>query len=258
MGFFSWLTGKRHATEPKPAPSPFRLVWFELQVCPFEFRLAIIPGQPVLIGYGSGNGEEGQTALMPYEGNEKTVDWLIDSLDARIRTNRIFETPPLAAEQAFTDAAMQTPSLHIRAAYADDKRWAAVFPLNGMPANVQALLEETRQLGKQVIERQKLTALPPESALAMVDSVKNAEAPRPAAVVAKVKVTRSGNIFVNGRPMKLQELTRTFQLLKEKGGAVWYHREDAAGDPPAEAIAVIKAVTEAKLPIRLCEEDFGD
>jgi hypothetical protein len=80
--------------------------------------------------------------------------------------------------------------------------------------------------------------------------------PHLAAIVAKVKVTRSGQVFLNGQPTPLEDLRQAFQRLKTEGGVVWYYREDPSGEPPEEAMAVIQAVTDARLPIKLCEEDF--
>jgi hypothetical protein len=70
------------------------LVWFELQVCPHEFRFALVPRQPVLFGYRPDNGERGRTILVPYAGNEELVDSLIASLDSLVCSNHIFDTPP--------------------------------------------------------------------------------------------------------------------------------------------------------------------
>jgi hypothetical protein len=233
----------------------YRLEWFELQVCPLEFRLAVIPEQPTLIGFG-GEGEEGETALIPYEENAAAVDRLIESLDALVRRHRLFETAMRAPERCFEDDPMQTASLHLRVAYADGTRWAAMYPLAKVPANVQALLDECRELGRRVIRESRGTPLSPEAALSVVDPEGGAGAPRPPAVIARVKVRRSGEVLLDGRPTDLKELRRVFDRLKKEGGGVWYYREDPAGEPPAEAMVVIQAVIDAQLPIRLCEEDF--
>lgn len=255
-GIFRRLFPARNATRPNPRTANAGLTWFELQLCPFHFRLAIIPGQPTLIGFSPDDGNDGDTALMPYEGNEATVDGLLASLDGAIRRNRIFETLPHAPEQAFATAAMQTDSLHFRAAYADNRRWAAFYPLDDMPANVQALLDECRRLGRQTLQARELRPLAPEAALAMVDPAKKAAAPLDHGRVAKVKVTVSGQIYLNGLATDLTDLREALLRLQEEQGVVWYHRENPAGEPPEEAMAVIKAVAAARLPIKLCEEDF--
>jgi len=74
--------------------------------------------------------------------------------------------------------------------------------------------------------------------------------------IARVKVTASGEITLNGRPVSLEELKREFARLKRAGGTVWYHRANPAGEPTPEAMAVIDAVVAAGLPIKLVERDF--
>lgn len=99
MPLLNWLLGKRDVNKGSAGAGKSRLVWFELQVCPFEFRLAVIPGQPVLIGFAGGGQEQGETTLMPYERNRGAVDALVNALDAAIGKSDIFFTPPHAAEQ---------------------------------------------------------------------------------------------------------------------------------------------------------------
>ena len=81
------------------------------------------------------------------------------------------------------------------------------------------------------------------------------EQPDPTAI-AKVKVDRSGTIYLDGTAVTLDELHQAFARLKQDGGAVWYYREDPEGEPPPQAMDVMQAVVDAQLPIRLMEEDF--
>jgi len=39
-------------------------------------------------------------------------------------------------------------------------------------------------------------------------------------------------------------------------GAVWYHRESPGQEPPPEALAVLQAIIDARLPVKLVEKDF--
>ncbi len=82
------------------------------------------------------------------------------------------------------------------------------------------------------------------------------QAPPEPTIIAKVKVDRLGTIYLNGNEVTLEELKQAFARLKEEGGAVWYYRENPEGEPPPQAMAVIVAVGEAQVPIRLMEEDF--
>lgn len=82
-------------------------------------------------------------------------------------------------------------------------------------------------------------------------------APVPAsAEIARVKVGQGGTIYLNGRPVSLEELKREFDRLKQASGTVWYYRENPQGKPPPQALAVIQAIVEAKLPVKLFEKDF--
>ena len=68
---------------------------------------------------------------------------------------------------------------------------------------------------------------------------------------------RAGTIYLNGRVVTLEELKREFARLKSANGAVWYYRGKPQGEPPPQARAVIQAVIEAKLSVKLLETDFN-
>ena len=74
--------------------------------------------------------------------------------------------------------------------------------------------------------------------------------------IAKVKVDRAGRIYLNGRIVTLENLKRELSRLHKVNGAVWYHRENSHQDPPPEALAVLQAIIDARLPVKLLEKDF--
>ena len=74
--------------------------------------------------------------------------------------------------------------------------------------------------------------------------------------IAKVKVDRAGRIYFNGRIVTLENLKRDLSRLHKVNGAVWYHRENPHQDPPPEALAVLQAIIDARLPVKLLEKDF--
>ena len=74
--------------------------------------------------------------------------------------------------------------------------------------------------------------------------------------IAKVKVDRAGRIYLNGRIVTLEKLKRELSRLHKVNGAVWYHRENPHQDPPPEALAVLEAIIDARLPVKLLEKDF--
>lgn len=76
--------------------------------------------------------------------------------------------------------------------------------------------------------------------------------------IAKVRVDGAGKIFLNGTQVSLDELMRGLAVLG-KDGVVWYYRENPEAETPAEAEAVIQAIVEAKLPVRLSSKpDYSD
>ena len=52
------------------------------------------------------------------------------------------------------------------------------------------------------------------------------------AEISKVKVDRSGAIYLNGRIVTIEALKEEFARLKSGNGAVWYYRENPQGEPP--------------------------
>jgi hypothetical protein len=74
--------------------------------------------------------------------------------------------------------------------------------------------------------------------------------------IAKVKVDRAGRIYLNGRITSLESLKREFSRLRKVDGAVWYHRENRGQEPPPETLAVLQAIIDARLPVKLLEKDF--
>lgn len=74
--------------------------------------------------------------------------------------------------------------------------------------------------------------------------------------IAKVKVDRAGRIYLNGRIVTLEDLKRELSRLYKVNGAVWYHRENPHQDPSPEALTVLQAIIDARLPVKLLEKDF--
>ena len=74
--------------------------------------------------------------------------------------------------------------------------------------------------------------------------------------IAKVKVNRTGTIYLNGKVVTIEALKQEFARLKQGNGAVWYYRENPQGEPPPQAMAVIQAIVDAHLPVRLMERNF--
>jgi hypothetical protein len=84
-------------------------------------------------------------------------------------------------------------------------------------------------------------------------------APSPDAPVLKVAVFADGRLTVDGTKATVLSLQSSLRTLSEKHGVVWYYREVSQQEPPSIAMEVIKAVVEARLPIRLSSRpDYSD
>jgi hypothetical protein len=80
---------------------------------------------------------------------------------------------------------------------------------------------------------------------------------RPEAV--NISVLTSGRILLDDREVSLDELEEALQDAKLAGSVVQYYREDAAAEPPPEAEAVFKLITENRLRVVLSTRpDFSD
>lgn len=75
--------------------------------------------------------------------------------------------------------------------------------------------------------------------------------------VLKVKVTRDGDIYLDGQLKTLEEAEAELVRLKRERGAVLYYREESAQHQPhPNALKVIHKIEELQLPIGLSEKDF--
>jgi hypothetical protein len=83
-----------------------------------------------------------------------------------------------------------------------------------------------------------------------------ASQPSTSGEVAKVKVTQAGDIYLNGAKSNMDKIKAEFARLKKVNGMVWYYREAPEKPAPAAAESVMKAVIEARLPIKLFDKDF--
>lgn len=82
---------------------------------------------------------------------------------------------------------------------------------------------------------------------------------KPDAPVLKIAVFMDGRLTVDGKAATVQELRESLRSLSEKHGEVWYYREAGQQDPPPVAMEVLRAVVDARLPIRLSSRpDYSD
>ena len=75
--------------------------------------------------------------------------------------------------------------------------------------------------------------------------------------VLKLKVTQTGEIYLDDRPKTLEEAFAELERLKRERGAVLYYREDGPQHQPhPNGLKVIHKIEELKLPVGLSEKDF--
>jgi hypothetical protein len=67
----------------------------------------------------------------------------------------------------------------------------------------------------------------------------------------KIAVYADGHITADGHPVELAALRQAFTQLKKANGRVLYYREAGNTEPHPNAIEVVKAIIEAKLPVLL-------
>jgi hypothetical protein len=75
--------------------------------------------------------------------------------------------------------------------------------------------------------------------------------------VLKLKVTQTGEIFLDGRQKSLDEAFAELERVKRERGAVLYYREDGPQHQPhPNGLKVIHKIEELRVPVGLSEKDF--
>ncbi len=76
--------------------------------------------------------------------------------------------------------------------------------------------------------------------------------------VVRIKVTQSGDIYLDGQLRTMGEVTGELERLKREKGAVLYYREETPQHQAhPNALKVIHKIEELNLPIGLSEKDFN-
>ena len=120
---------------------------FEIEVAPHQLRIAIAGDRPFLLGIGMGEGQE------PFVYHQMLPDTAqrLRTLEMLISANRVIETPQNQSARSFQADALQTPSLHVRILYANDRTWRAWYPGQKAPGNIISLLADCQMLAKQIV-----------------------------------------------------------------------------------------------------------
>jgi hypothetical protein len=78
--------------------------------------------------------------------------------------------------------------------------------------------------------------------------------------IAKIKVNRDGIIRLDDQPVTIDALRASLLKLSQSAdAAVWYYRENSAGEPHPNAVLVLQAIVDSRLPVKLSTRpDFSD
>jgi ABC-type glycerol-3-phosphate transport system substrate-binding protein len=81
----------------------------------------------------------------------------------------------------------------------------------------------------------------------------------PGAKSIKIWVAATGAIELDGKPSDMQTIEALLpELAKRDGAVVYYGRDAAGGEPPPDAMKIVKLVVANKLPIRMSStKDFS-
>ena len=77
--------------------------------------------------------------------------------------------------------------------------------------------------------------------------------------VLRISVLTSGKVLLNGKESNLPDVKKALEKARSEQAIVWYYRESGKGEPPQQAMEVIKLVIENNLPISMSSKpDYSD
>jgi biopolymer transport protein ExbD len=86
---------------------------------------------------------------------------------------------------------------------------------------------------------------------------KSADKRSPRTPVLKLSILSSGRVLLDGKKASVTKVRRALAQASSEKGTVWFYREK--GEPPSQAIKIVKLVVENRLPISLSSRpDFSD
>ena len=80
-----------------------------------------------------------------------------------------------------------------------------------------------------------------------------------ASVVMRIVILADGAVLIDGTRTELPDVSAKLSSLAERKGVVWFYRANPQGEPPPNAMEVLKMVIDARRPIQLfTKEDFSE
>ncbi|MBI3778006.1 MAG: hypothetical protein HY274_03675 [Gammaproteobacteria bacterium] len=77
--------------------------------------------------------------------------------------------------------------------------------------------------------------------------------------IVRLSVLTTGKVLLDGKESNLPEVKRALGKARSEKGMVWYYRENGKGEPPPQAMEVMKLIIENNLPISMSSKpDFSD
>lgn len=224
------------------------ITWFEIQETPNIYRFAIIPKQPILIGFKGEDGKAGKTILLSKSKNSKLYKEVKEKIEMLISKHKLMTLESHNSKDVFAKNLMAERGLHIRFAQDDGKRWVTMFEENKIPKSIKTFMTDSKVLAREIME------LSSEE----VDGKKALEALKEKEIL-KVKIFITGKIFINNKESTMEELNLKLDGLKDKNGLVWYYRESPEKKVSKSTGKIIDSVTQSiisrGLPVKLVEDE---
>jgi len=223
------------------------LTWFEFEESPMLYRFAIVPQQPILIGFKGKNGEKGETLLIKQRDEPKLYKKIVLNVDRVLQKHKIKMLKMERPKESFSKESILNPSTHLRFAYSDNSRWSAMYDKDKIPSEIKDFVKELKFFAKEVMSHTTDKSMSGEEALASLkeDSV------------IKIKVLNSNEILLNNHSCSFTELNKALDEAKEQNVVVLYSRESPLKEPSKQVgqtvDSVIEAIMKRGLKLRMVE-----
>ena len=129
-----------------------RLIQFELEICPLQFRLAAKSRDGMLLGYRQEDTGKRRTVITNYQDNAQLVDAMLESLHWLLQANSVLDTPVAFPASVYNPMYMTDPSVHLVFAYSDGRKWGSMYPLEELPDNIRNLVDQVKYLAMQTLQ----------------------------------------------------------------------------------------------------------
>lgn len=229
----------------------YRLTWFELQISPVEYRFAIIPKQPILIGP---LGENESIILVRHEIDPVGYDKTVEKMDKVIQELKVLELPQINPEKCFADKAIEQETIHLRFRYSNNISWSSCYDITNVPPQILKIIEKSKDIGLAFLSRETNKSVDANMVDDLIGPENNPYDLAGEGIVLKIHINENGEIEINGKKSLINQLKEQLDILKKENGTVWYSRYNPEEDPEkikAVVNEVLNEITKRNLPIKL-------